>query len=52
MVLQSLLATDGGYVAPIFVPSKPNGELRNILKQIAENEAEEGIKFKVVETGG
>jgi hypothetical protein len=42
----------GGYIAPIFVPPTPNSELANILKVIAESEAEEGIRFRIVETGG
>ena len=29
----------GGYIAPIFVPPTPNGELAKELKGIAENEA-------------
>ena len=42
----------GGYIAPIFVPPTPNSELANSLKLIAESEAEAGIRFRVVETGG
>ena len=42
----------GGHVAPIFVPPSPNGELACILRQIADNETEAGVKFKIVETGG
>ena len=45
-------STKGGYVAPIFVPPTPNGELAKQLRSIAEYEAEEGIKFKIIETGG
>ena len=36
----------------IFVPPTPNSELANSLRIIAENEAELGVKFKIVETGG
>ena len=42
----------GGEIAPIFVPPTPNSELALELKKIAENEAESGVKFKVIETGG
>ena len=42
----------GGYVAPIFVPPTPNGELARLLKEIADKEAESGVRFKIVETGG
>ena len=42
----------GGYIAPIFVPPTPNSELANCLKMIAESEAEAGIRFRIVETGG
>ena len=42
----------GGYIAPIFIPATPNGELAQMLRTVAENEAQEGLKFKVVESGG
>jgi hypothetical protein len=45
-------STKGGYIAPIFVPSTPNSELFNILKEIADKEAEPGLKFKILEKGG
>ena len=45
-------STNGGYTAPIMVPSTPNGELARILREVVENEQQEGIKFKIVETGG
>ena len=45
-------ANRGGYIAPIFVPPTPNGDLANELKQIAESEAEAGVNFRIVETGG
>ena len=35
----------GGYIAP-------NSELANSLKTIADSEAEAGIRFRIVETGG
>ena len=44
-------STRGGEVAPIFVPPTPNSELALELKRIAENEAECGVKFKIIETG-
>ena len=45
-------STKGGHIAPIFVPPTPNGELANSLKRIADDEAELGVHFKIVETGG
>ena len=45
-------STKGGYIAPIFVPSTPNGELARSLRRIADSEAEAGVRFKIVETGG
>ena len=42
----------GGYIAPIFVPPTPNGELAGKLKEIAETEAEAGVRFRIMETGG
>ena len=34
------------------VPSAPNGELAKMLREVVEKEQQEGIKFKIVETGG
>ena len=45
-------STKGGYVAPIIIPSTPDGELAKMLKQVAEAENECGIKFKIIEKGG
>ena len=45
-------SSKGGHIAPIFVPPTPDGELAKMLRQIAENEAEAGINFRIVETGG
>ena len=45
-------STRGGYIAPIFVPPTPNGELARALREITDNEAENGVHFKIVETGG
>ena len=45
-------STRGGHVAPIFVPPTPDSELANCLKFIADREAEAGVHFKIVETGG
>ena len=45
-------ATKGGYTAPIMVPSTPGGELAKMLRTIAEAEATEDVRFKVIETGG
>ena len=38
-----------GYIAPIFVPSTPNSELFNILKEVTDKEAEPGLTFKILE---
>lgn len=45
-------STRGGHIAPIFVPPTPNSELAHSLKAIADSEAEAGVHFKIVETGG
>ena len=45
-------STRGGHIAQIFVPPTPNGELAKSLQEIADNEAEAGIHFNVIETGG
>ena len=45
-------SANGGYIAPIFVPATPGGELAKELKEIADKEAVAGMKFKIVETGG
>ena len=37
----------GGFIAPIMVPPTPNGELAKSLREIAEKEAQDGIKFKI-----
>ena len=42
----------GGHIAPIVVPPTPNRELANSLKAIADREAEAGVHFKIIETGG
>ena len=41
----------GEFIAPIFVLSTPGGELA-MLKTVAENEVQPGLKFKVVKSGG
>ena len=43
-------STNGGYIAPIFVPPTPNSELANSLKTIADSESEAGVNFKIIET--
>ena len=43
----------GGYIAPIFVPSTPNGELASILRTVVEEEGRcNGLRFKIIEQGG
>ena len=44
--------TKGGYIAPIIVPSTPNSELAKRMRDVAENLAEYGVRFKIVEKGG
>ena len=45
-------ATKGGYIAPIFVPTTPGGTLMKMMREVAESEAKEGVKFKIMEVGG
>ena len=45
-------STNGGHIAPIFVPPTPNGELATKLREIANRESEAGVRFNVIETGG
>ena len=45
-------ATKGGHIAPIFVPATPGGTLLKMMRKVAEDEAKEGIKFKMIEMGG
>ena len=45
-------STKGGYIAPIFVPSSPGGELARRMKKVAADEKKGDINFKIVEMGG
>ena len=45
-------ATRDGHIAPIFVPTTPGGVLLKMMRTVAEEEAKQGIKFKVMEVGG
>ena len=45
-------SSKGGYIAPLFVPATPGGELAQMLRKTVEEEAEPGFKFKVLESGG
>jgi hypothetical protein len=45
-------STRGGHIASIYVTTTPNSELAQMLKTIADGEAEAGVCFKVIETGG
>ena len=45
-------ASKGGCIAPIMIPPTPNSELLNMLREIAQSEAQPGLKFKIIETGG
>ena len=44
--------TKGGCIAPIIIPSTPGSELLHMLRAVAEEEAQQGLKFKIVERGG
>ena len=44
--------TKGGYISPIIVPSTPGSELLKMLRNVAKNEEQPGLKFKIVERGG
>ena len=41
-----------GTCCPHLVPPTPNSDLANALKIIADSEAEAGVHFKIIETGG
>ena len=43
---------EGDTLPPYLFPPTPNSELANSLKAIADNEAEAGVHFKIIETGG
>ena len=45
-------STQGGYIAPIIIPSTPNSELLTMLREVAEAESEKGLRFKILERGG
>ena len=45
-------ATGDGHIAPIFVPTTPGGVLMKMMRKVADEEAEAGIKFKIMEVGG
>jgi hypothetical protein len=45
-------STRGGHTAPIFVPPTPNSELAKSLRKIADQEADAGVHFNIIETGG
>ena len=44
-------ATKGGHIAQ-FVPTTPGGTLLKIMRKVADTEAKEGLKFKMMEVGG
>ena len=45
-------ATKGGFIAPIFVPSTPGGELAKRMRKVMKDEKKENINFNIVEIGG
>ena len=45
-------STKGGFIAPIFVPSSPGGELAKKMKEVVTKEKKGDINFKIVEMGG
>ncbi len=44
--------TRKGHIAPIFVPTTPNGILAKKMKEVADKQADKGIHFNIVEVGG
>ena len=42
----------GGYLAPIIIPSTPNGELAAILQKVVDDECDKNMRFKIIEKGG
>ena len=50
--MKNTWSSKGVFVAPIFVPPTPNGELAARLRKIATTKAEPGVNFRIVETGG
>ena len=45
-------STKGGYIAPIIIPATPDSELLLMLREVAETEKVNGLKFKIIEKGG
>ena len=45
-------ATRGGFIAPIIIPSTPDSELLKMMREVAQSEAETGLKFRIEERGG
>ena len=45
-------STKGGFIAPIFVPASPGGELARRMKKVMDRERKGEINFKIVEMGG
>ena len=45
-------STGGGCIAPIMIPATPDSELLKMLREVANREADTGLRFKIVETGG
>ena len=45
-------ATKGGCIAPIIIPSTPNSELLQMLREVAQTEAQPGLQFRIIEKGG
>ena len=45
-------AKGDGHIAPIFVPTTPGGVLMKMMRKVADEEAKEGIHFKIMEVGG
>ena len=44
-------SSKGGYIAPIMVPSTPNGELAGILRELVEKDNHDSLKFTIVDCG-
>ena len=44
--------TKGDILPPYLSPPTPNSEFASLMKEVAEREAEAGVKFKIIETAG
>ena len=45
-------STGGGCIAPIMIPATPDSELQKMPREVANRQADAGLRFKIIETGG